>query len=87
MDYVRFAISEECQPDMFDGNIDEARLDRSVLDDRCISVPVFLSNIAAFLADDFEGDQNTRQLLSVLCESLLIQPRRAEVRFIAFGWS
>lgn len=70
MEYVGYALSPDCQPDKFDGELAEETLDRSVLDDRCQAVPNFLSKAQELLKDDFQLDSNTKQLLSVLAESL-----------------
>ena len=70
MDYIKFALSEDCQPDRFLGDLDESKLDRTVLDECCRETPVFLATVADFLRDDTEMDNNSSELVSTLKESL-----------------
>ena len=70
MDYIKFAISADCQPDRFLGDLDESKLDRTVLDERCRETLVFLASVAEFLQDDTVLDENSSELISVLQESL-----------------
>ena len=76
MDYIKYALSEECQPDCFDASSPhDAMLDRSVLDPRC-SWDTFLEQIEAFLSEDYVPDPNTDILLSTVknCLSKLDRP-------------
>ena len=70
MEYIRFALSEECRPEKSDGVVDEAALDRSVLDDVCKCYPAFLTGAEDFLRDDFELDETSTRLLESLTSSL-----------------
>ena len=71
MEYVKYALSPDCLPDVFDGTLDELKLDRSVLDERCLSTPIFLEHMREFLsASEDSLDNNTRELLRVLNDSL-----------------
>ena len=70
MEYIRFALSKECQPDQFEGDLDDTLLDRTVLDERCMRAERFLENVSDFLSNDFVPDENTKNILSVLNDSL-----------------
>lgn len=70
MEYIRCALSETCQPDKFDGFLDETLLDRSVLDGVCQSTSEFLKEAEAFLSEDYIVDEASNRLLKTLESSL-----------------
>lgn len=82
MEYVNYALSPGCLPDVFDGALDESKLDRSVLDERCQSFPIFLERMHEFLSSrDDSLDSNSKELLRVLNDSLSNFDRSSQ-RFI-----
>ena len=68
MEYIDFALSESCQPVLFDDRVivnEDSFLDRSVLDSRC-SWSRFLDNIDEFLSEAYIADSATELLLSTV---------------------
>ena len=71
MDYIKYALSDSCQPEEFNpGEFDESVLDRSVLDPSCIPDPVFLTSTTEFLDPSHQVDAESQFLLSTLKSAL-----------------
>ena len=82
MEYIKHALSDSCQPVLFDpDSFDESCLDRSVLDARCSSSS-FLEKVDEFLSDSHVPDSNTKALLTTLRNSISKLNRPDDYKFI-----